>query len=279
MIINDLNVYGIIYKITNTINNKVYIGQTTKERGFLDRYPHKGNGIERVYKYHKRNKDSNQGYNEHLFRAIEKYGMDVFEVIEVFDYAYTQQELDEKEIYYINKFDSYNNGYNNTLGGGGKLGTTGLSGIDSPNSKKVYQISCEGEIIKLWECISDVNRVLHIDSSKICCVCRGRRKTAQGFVWVYEEDYDPNKDYSTKPRSKIRTKGLKPVTLLSEDGLTILKQYRSVNDAAEDLKISTYEVSNTCKNKIRNKNFNLTYTNEIYRGTTTKRESLVQEIA
>ena len=279
MTIDNLEVYGIIYKITNTINNKVYIGQTTKKRGFLDRYPNKGNGIERVYKYHKRNKDSNQGYNEHLFHAIEKYGMDAFDVIEVFDYAFTQQELTEKEIYYINKFDSYNNGYNNTLGGGGKLGSIGLSGKDSPNSKKVYQISCDGEIIKLWECISDVSRVLHIDSSKISCVCRGQRKTTQGYVWVYEEDYEPNKDYSTKPRSRVRKKGLKPVTLLSEDGLAILKQYESVNSAAEDLKITTYEVSNICKNKVKNKKYNLKYTNEIYRGTTTKRESLTQESA
>ena len=33
-----LEVYGIIYKIENTINHKVYIGQTTCKMGFRDRY-------------------------------------------------------------------------------------------------------------------------------------------------------------------------------------------------------------------------------------------------
>ena len=95
MMVNDNEVYGVIYKITNNINNKVYIGQTMKPRGFLDRYPNKGVGIERVYKFHKNNKNRGDGYNEPLFNAIEKYGFDAFSVDEIFDTAMSEKELNE----------------------------------------------------------------------------------------------------------------------------------------------------------------------------------------
>ena len=57
MKINNLEVYGVIYKITNKVNNKVYIGQTT--RCFNKRYDSKGVGVERVYNYHTKNKKLN----------------------------------------------------------------------------------------------------------------------------------------------------------------------------------------------------------------------------
>lgn len=41
MKLGKLEVYGVIYKITNTINNKVYIGQTTQNKGFDRRYKHR----------------------------------------------------------------------------------------------------------------------------------------------------------------------------------------------------------------------------------------------
>lgn len=116
--------YGIIYKILNKVNGKVYIGQTTERNGFNDRYRYAGERIERVYKYHKSHKERELDYNSHLLRAIEKYGFQAFEVTEIFDIANSREELDEKEIYWIDYFDSFYNGYNQTKGGGG---TTGLN--------------------------------------------------------------------------------------------------------------------------------------------------------
>ncbi|XTR36445.1 hypothetical protein ACQQ2T_07725 [Paraclostridium tenue] len=78
-------VYGYIYKITNTENNRVYIGQTN--RSFKKRY--RGNSIHHVYK-HSHNKD--------LKLDIEKYNDDKYWIIEEeFDIAYSAEELNEKE--------------------------------------------------------------------------------------------------------------------------------------------------------------------------------------
>ena len=109
--------YGIIYKITNTVNGKVYIGQTTEKRGFNGRYHRNGTGIERVYKHHKSLKEHNIRYNVHLLGAIEKYGFEAFEVDEEFDVASSKEELDSLECKYIKEFNCIENGYNNTDGG------------------------------------------------------------------------------------------------------------------------------------------------------------------
>lgn len=86
-----------IYKITNKINGKCYIGQS------ID--------IERRWREHKRARDE----NKILYKDIKRYG------IKNFEFKILQEcqidELDELEIYYIKKFDTFNNGYNLTLGG------------------------------------------------------------------------------------------------------------------------------------------------------------------
>ena len=117
-------VYGIIYVIRNKVNNKLYIGQTTNKKGFNGRYHFKGEGIEKVYNFNKYSKDKNKNYSAHLLRSIEKYGFEAFEIIEEFDVAYSQEELNKLEYMYIEiyKTRNFNYGYNIRYGGNnGKL--------------------------------------------------------------------------------------------------------------------------------------------------------------
>ncbi|MDK0745660.1 GIY-YIG nuclease family protein [Clostridium perfringens] len=116
--------YGIIYKITNKVNNKVYIGQTKKS--FDMRYCYTGTGIERVYNFHKAKQKNNKKCNSHLIYAIEKYGIENFKIDKEFDIAYSKSELDNKEIYWIKYYNSFENGYNNNLGGQGNSGHYGI---------------------------------------------------------------------------------------------------------------------------------------------------------
>lgn len=90
--------------IKNKVNEKCYIGQT--------------NNIERRIRRHK--KDS-KILDTYLYRSIRKYGWDNFD-ISIIDECDSREELNEREIFYIDKYDSFNNGYNMTLGGDGHNG-------------------------------------------------------------------------------------------------------------------------------------------------------------
>ena len=261
IVINDKEYYGIIYKIENTITGKIYIGQTTSPRGFNGRYDYKGIGIERVYNYSLNKARHGADYNQHLFRSMEKHGLDAFVVDEIFDTADNKDELNEKERYYIEQFNSFKNGYNRSIGGDSVQGAEKLCGKDSPRSKGVCQISTNGELIRIWDCISDVKKELNISDSHISQVCKNTRKFAGGFIWVYEKDYDPNKDYKRIPRTKDMRKGTKQVLLLSEDN-KIIQEFYSVINAGKTLGISPQEVSRICSHKAKTIKYNLVYKSE-----------------
>lgn len=89
--------------IENKINNKKYIGQTVDFEKRIDRHYHKLKG--------------NRHDNEHLQNSFNKYGANVFRIILLEDEV-DKEDLDEREIYYINKFNTYKGkGYNMTSGG------------------------------------------------------------------------------------------------------------------------------------------------------------------
>ena len=196
-----------------------------------------------------------------MLSSIEKYGFDAFIVDEVFDTANSMEELNEKEMYYIEKFNSYHNGYNHTLGGEGLLGVKPRYGKDNSSSISVCQISPDGELIKVWDCIVDAMHSLGLERSHISSVCLGKRVTAAGYVWVYEKDYDPNKDYKCRPFKRRSGLGTRPVVLLSDDN-QILEEYYSVNYAAECLGIGGTEVSRICKHIRKKPKFNLKFKSE-----------------
>lgn len=93
---------GYIYKIYNDINNKLYIGQTVQTLGIRFTNHKMASKLEKTK----------------LYNAFNKYGIENFHITlieEVEDYNL----LNEREKYWINYYDSYNNGYNSTLGGDG----------------------------------------------------------------------------------------------------------------------------------------------------------------
>ena len=93
---------GHIYKITNTLNNHVYIGQTIKT-------------VEKRFQQHKNNSDKPYFSQIVLYKAFNKYGIENFKCEEIEEIP--NDKLDERERYWIEYYDSYFNGYNSTLGG------------------------------------------------------------------------------------------------------------------------------------------------------------------
>lgn len=89
--------YGLVYKFTNIINSKIYIGQT---KNLNDRI-----------KQHKKSAKYNKG-NMAISKAIAKYGFENFNV-DILDYAYSVDELNQLEEHYINSLNSLTpQGYN-----------------------------------------------------------------------------------------------------------------------------------------------------------------------
>lgn len=94
---------GTIYKITNLVNNKVYIGQTRQnyEQRFIQHKSH-----------------ARTGQSQHkLARALRKYGDDNFIIEEIEKCPF--EELNDRERYWINQYNSTNDsfGYNISIGG------------------------------------------------------------------------------------------------------------------------------------------------------------------
>jgi group I intron endonuclease len=128
----------IIYKATNKITNKVYIGQTTHT-------------LDKRIKNHI--KESKINSNRPFMLSINKYGLDNF-MFEIIDSANNLDELNDKEIYWIDFYNSVSpNGYNITGGGQGKrmiktkeLGKRISEGLK--NSDKWQKILNDDEYLK-----------------------------------------------------------------------------------------------------------------------------------
>ena len=90
----------IIYKVTNKINNRCYIGQTIK-----------------TLKKRKQKHLCSKSDNNYFHNALKKYGSKNFNW-EIIDNCISKNELDEMEFHYIRQYNTLKpNGYNLTLGG------------------------------------------------------------------------------------------------------------------------------------------------------------------
>lgn len=118
---------GIVYKLTNSITGKSYIGYTTKtlEQRFEQ---HVFDALERKS-------------NTYLHRSIRKHGEEAF-TKEVIAESDDVEELKRLEIFYIKEFQTYGKGYNMTTGGDGVPGyewTDEVRAVLSEKSKKQWE--------------------------------------------------------------------------------------------------------------------------------------------
>lgn len=97
---------GKIYKITNKINNLIYVGCTTKS-------------LKKRFREHVARSKS-QKYNSKLYNSINKYGHSNF-IIELVEECVID-DLYNLETQFIKEFDTFNAGLNSTMGGEGCIG-------------------------------------------------------------------------------------------------------------------------------------------------------------
>lgn len=130
---------GIIYKVTNKVNGKSYIGQT--------RYT-----LEFRWRQHIHKKD-----NSYFHNAIRKYGQENF-ILEILEEC-PVSILNEREIFYIAKYNTFKEGYNLTIGGDGnrrllldnsydEIKELYLSGFSSNKIATLYNVD-KASIVKI----------------------------------------------------------------------------------------------------------------------------------
>lgn len=199
--VNDY--YGIIYCYTSP-SGKSYIGQTTNE-------------LKRIQQ-HKRlaYNQNDRAYNCKFYQAIRKYGWDSFDYKVLLTIISDNEQdlnrqLDEKEIYYIGLYDSYNNGYNMTIGGsalrrefhpsyGTRLTEEHKRKLIDSVSKQVSQYDINGNYIATYDSAAKAQVETGCDSSQIIAICRGNAFTSKGYQWRYG-DSTSNIGHPTIPKS------------------------------------------------------------------------------
>lgn len=194
---------GTIYKLTSP-SGKSYIGQTTnlKDRKRCFYNPNK------YYSGHK------------LDNAIKKYGVEnfkyeiVIQIVESNKFK-LREKLDELEIYYIEKYDSYNNGYNMTLGGSGSKGC-----FQTEESKKKISDKTKGRKGSMTG--------KHLTEEQ--------RKKISDFAKTRTGDKNPffGKSHSETTKKRIGTANSIPIIQLNLDG-NIISEFSSAKEAARTL--------------------------------------------
>jgi len=146
-------VTGTIYKHTNKINGKAYVGQTTKS-------------TEERLKGHIKTAES--GSCSKFHKAIRKYGIENFksEILEENIILFSplnenkkDNSLDKKEIFYIEKYNTFKEGYNGNKGGRSQLGFK-----HSENTKKL--LSKKAKIQMKYGISEETRKKISINTKK-----------------------------------------------------------------------------------------------------------------
>lgn len=220
---------GYIYKITNLINNKIYIGKTitTPNKRFKRHISSSFN-------------KNNTGYNCYLHSSIRKYGKENF-VVEEICYC-DENELSRAECYFIKIHKEKGFSLMNlTDGGEGMCGykpsKETIEKIKKKNSIKVYQYDLEGNFIKCFNSIKTASIENNLFDSSIIKVCKGQILSSGGYLWSYEYkdmtlESQNNKTKSYKSKGANRTTS-RPVLMIDING-NIVKRYEYLREVLKD---------------------------------------------
>jgi len=215
---------GLIYKITNTINEKVYVGQTKREFE-----------VRRAEYFYA---DKMELYDTIIYRAFKKYGIEKF-CFSVVEDDIEESMLDEREILYIMEHNALApHGYN-ILQGGVVAGTQSMGWS---RSKAVYQIDPESfKIIGSAESLTDMFILTGITVNNISQSCHKKTYSAKGFIFRFQNDFDMNEvkeHYGRRPG--------KPIRCYKEFTKEDLGDFHSISEAAKALGLNTSSVSSNC---------------------------------
>lgn len=200
----------IIYKTTNKVNGKIYIGihgtDLSKPQSYI------GCGITK--------KDQKKSRKNGLPGAVHKYGYDSFEREILFTYPYTEEGLKkallkESEIVdedFVKRKDTYN------------LVPGGLANMGFALRKAIVQYSLKGEVIQVWDSITIAERELNLNG--ISNALNGRSKYCGDFQWKF---YNENEELVNIEPVKSKNKSVYQFDLQGN----LIKCFKSVCEASK----------------------------------------------
>jgi group I intron endonuclease len=201
------NSYNIIYKVENIDSGKVYIGATSKS-------------LETRKKDHI--KKSKRGKSYAFQNAIATHGPDAFDWQQI-DTATSIDELAQKEKDYILKYNSKEDGYNQSEGG------------EIQKSIHQYDVST-GMLVNKYPSLADAGATVNLNKQDLSKVCLSVNKVSKSFVWSYSSTYPTNlKDH----RKKV-------VQQFSLDG-TFINEYKSVSEASKLTGCNKTSIAKVCR--------------------------------
>lgn len=231
-----------IYKITNKINNKSYIGST--------------NNIKRRWRQHKEASiyESNHAYNYPLMKAFRKDGIDNF-TFEIIESCNNYQEMIEHEYNWIIKLNCiYPNGYNQTSHTDSPMFDPNISQKMSQTKREKYgktvcEIDKNNNIIKQWNSIIEASEDTGLNRFKISDVCNGRRLTTgeRRFRFLINNKiFEPKKQINKTKNNRITSSSKKVEQI--KDGI-VIKTYNSIAIAAKENNCDASGISKVCNGK------------------------------
>jgi len=258
-----------IYKIENLVNGKFYIGSSVD---ILKRWNH-----------HSGDLNSNRHCNSYLQRAWNKYGEDNFS-FEIIDIVEDKSVLFKREQYLLDTLNPFgDNGYNickttNSYTFGYKLSkerinemknrkfsneTKDRMSLNNPKRKRVIQLDYDGIVIKDWEGTRDISKNTSISVGAIRHALF-RKHVTNGYIWVYEEDFNKAEFTLSIYQNSINSSGYKinvPVIQMDLE-YNYLNKFNSLTEASNITNIDRTSIALVCNGK-RNTAHNFKWISEI----------------
>lgn len=267
---------GYIYKITNLVNKKPYVGKTV-------------NTVAVRWAKHK-DEAFNQNSPWLIHRAMRKYGIENF-VIEELEKC-SDEILSEREQYWIRVINSYfkdGYGYNMTIGGDGiqqysdaqilELWNQGfncdkiakilsccthtvyhrIAAIIGPNAatqrraetnrKPILQYDLNGNFLRSWSSMLEAQKQLGLSAGSLTACCQKKYTQAGGSLWKTADDDTPIEQLMI---NYAKSKNCNAVDKIDKDG-NILATYPSATAGARANNVHASAITNICNHKYGHK--------------------------
>ena len=211
-----------IYKATNKINGKSYVGQTCDFHS-------------RVWQHQRCYEKEDCDFH----RAIKEFGFDNFswEIIETCE---SEDRACELEKYYIEKFNTYRDGYNMTKGG---------KGAPYYNARAVVLLTLDGRYIKRYDSAMDAE-IDGFNNTDVLLNCKGKRRQTKGYMFMFEDEYESN---GAKTYRKPEPNGMRSIIQCDMEG-NFIQKFKSLQEAARITGANRTTISGVLSNTYKSAN-------------------------